>query len=154
VTQLQRRDFLLDSGAVTALARDRKLLEGYSALLERKFDGRILIPEPVLAEVYTGDPRYDVVVDRLINEIAAKQIGTKHNVFVPLTAATAIRAGALRYKALKSEEDIEVVDAFVVAIAQYLSDRSPITILTGDVKDITALVAETGRKNIAVDRAG
>ncbi len=145
----ERRDFLLDSGAVSALARDRKLLEGYLRLVEEDFDGAIRIPQPVLGEVYTGDPRKDVLVDRLINELCAKQ-----NIVEPLTDVLAKRAGALRHKALKVDSLIEVADAFVVAVAETLSHRCPIAILTGDVNHINVLIGQTGRKNIAVELVG
>jgi predicted nucleic acid-binding protein len=145
----ERRDVLLDSGAVSALARDRKLLEGYLRLVEEDFDGAIRIPQPVLGEVYTGEARYDVVLDRLINELCAKE-----NIIEPLTDALAKRAGALRHKSLKIDDRIEVVDAFVVAIAETLSHRCPIVILTGDVNHINVLVGQTRRKNIAVELVG
>jgi hypothetical protein len=146
VTQLQRRDVLLDSGAVSALASDRKLLDAYLRLLEEDFDGTIRIPQPVLGEVYTGEPRYDVVLDRLINELCAKE-----NILEPLTPAIAKRAGALRHKSLKVDKRIEVVDAFVVGIAESLSRKASIVILTSDPKHITVLAGQTGRKNIAIE---
>jgi predicted nucleic acid-binding protein len=149
VTKRTRRDVLLDSGAVSALARDRKLLDAYLRLVEEDFDGGIRIPQPVLGEVYRGEPRNDVVLDRLINELCAKE-----NIIEPLTDGLAKRAGALRHKSLKVDKDIEMVDAFVVAIAEILSRRCPIVILTGDVKHISVLVSKTGCKNIDVELVG
>ncbi len=147
MTGPQRRDFLLDSGAVSELARDREALDAYWVLLRTDYNGSMRVPDPVLTEVYTGDPRLDVVVDRLINEI-----DTGDDVFEPLTTELAKRAGALRHQALKRHpgEEISPTDAQLVAIAEYRSHGCYITIVTGDVKHINMLVACTGRKNIDV----
>lgn len=40
MTSRPRRDFLLDSGGVSALAASRDLLIAYLELLEQRFDGR------------------------------------------------------------------------------------------------------------------
>jgi hypothetical protein len=138
VTGLQRRDFLLDSGAVSELARDRKALDAYWEALRTDYNGSIRVPDPILSEVYTGDPRLDVVVDRLLNEI-----DTGDKVFEPLTTALAKRAGVLRYQALKRNpaEDISPTDAQLVAIAEYRSHNCFITIVTGDVDHIKMLLA-------------
>jgi len=148
LTQRQARDFLLDSGAVSHLARDREALDAYWLLLRTRYDGSMRVPDPVLTEVYTGDPRYDTVVDRLVNEI-----DTGDEVFEALTTTLAKRAGVLRYQALKRHphEDISVTDAQLVAIAEHRSRTCYITIVTGDVEHITMLVACTGRTNIDVD---
>jgi len=60
VSSRHRRDFLLDSGAVTALATNKDLLEAYLKLLKTKYDGSTLIPMPVVGEFRSGDPRKDV----------------------------------------------------------------------------------------------
>jgi hypothetical protein len=146
VTQRKRRDVLLDSGAVSALARDRKLLEAYLRLIEEDYDGSIRIPQPVLGEIFTGDPRKDVLVHRLINELCAKE-----KVVDQLTDAVAKRASALRHKALMVEDRIGPIDAFVVGYAEERSHRSSILILTSDLKHITVLVGETACKNIDVE---
>jgi len=146
VTQLKRRDVLLDSGAVSALAHDRKLLEAYLRLVKEDYDGSIRIPQPVLGEIFTGDPRKDVVVHRLINELCAKE-----NVVDQLTDAIAKRASVLRHKALMVEDDIEPTDAFVVSYAEERSARSSILILTSDFKHINTLVGKTDCKNIDVE---
>jgi hypothetical protein len=150
-----RRDFLLDSGAISALAEDRQLLDGYSLLLERKFDGRILVPNVVMGETRTGDPRRDVRLNLLI-----KHITTVTAPYITLTDDAANRAGVLRHLALKSlgenrdrTRDSELtIDAFVVAIAEELSRTRAVTILTGDLEDIALLVKLTGRTNIDVVR--
>jgi hypothetical protein len=89
--QRPRRDFLLDSGGVSALAVDRDLLAAYLELLRLRFDGALLVPVPVLTEVRSGHRRSDVLVDRLI-----KAIGAEGDIYAPLTVAAAIRAGVLR----------------------------------------------------------
>ncbi len=66
MTSRPRRDFLLDSGGVSALAADRDLLAGYLDLLNLRFDGALLVPIPVLTEVRSGHRRSDVLIDRLI----------------------------------------------------------------------------------------
>jgi len=44
VTRRHRRDFLLDSSGISALAASRDLLVAYLELLEQRFDGALLIP--------------------------------------------------------------------------------------------------------------
>jgi hypothetical protein len=56
VSPQHRRDFLLDSGAISALAANSRLAYDYFELLRRRFNGSLLIPMPVIAEVRTGDP--------------------------------------------------------------------------------------------------
>jgi hypothetical protein len=146
-----RRDFLLDSGAITALAGNIGLLEAYQRLLKTRFDGSLLIPIPVLTEVRTGDPRVDTTVDRLINAIR-----TEDDVYVPLTVQAASRAGVLRTQALASsgDRDISTTDAQIVGTAEQLSDKAAVTILTSDPDDMNLLVGLTRRTNIAVDVPG
>jgi predicted nucleic acid-binding protein len=149
VTGRPRRDFLLDSGGVSALAADRDLLVGYLELLRLRFDGALLIPIPVLTEVRSGRRRSDVLVDRLI-----KAIGAERDIYAPLTVNAAIRAGVLRAEASRqSRRKISTTDAQLVAIAEELSAKRAITIVTGDADDIGLLVALTRRTNIAVDIA-
>lgn len=56
MTGRPRRDFLLDSGGVSALAASRDLLVAYLELLEQRFDGALLIP-------FRFSPRCDLVTD-------------------------------------------------------------------------------------------
>lgn len=91
MTSRPRRDFLLDSGGVSALAADRDLLAGYLELLRLRFDGALLIPVPVLTEVRSGRRRSDVLVDRLVNAI-----GAERDVYAPLTVAAAVWRAARR----------------------------------------------------------
>lgn len=147
MTSRPRRDFLLDSGGVSALAADRDLLAGYLELLNLRFDGALLVPIPVLTEVRSGHRRSDVLIDRLINAI-----GAERDVYAPLTVAAAIRAGVLRGEASRqSRRDISTTDAQIVAIAEELSYKCAVTIITGDPHDISPLVGLTRRTNVAVD---
>lgn len=147
-----RRDFLLDSGAVTALATNRDLLDGYLTWLKTKYDGSLLIPLAVVIEFTSGDPRKEVLVNRFINAIAK----TQETVFLPLTRlALAKRAGAVRAEAqANSTREISPIDALIVATAEELSHRSAVTIITGDPKDMQVLVNITRRINIAVNVPG
>ena len=110
MTSKPRRDFLLDSGGVSALAADRDLLVAYLDLLRLRFDGALLIPIPVLTEVRSGSRRSDALVDRLI-----KAIGAEDEVYASLTVETAVRAGVLRGEASRgSRRDISTTDAQIV----------------------------------------
>lgn len=147
MTSRPRRDFLLDSGGVSALAADRDLLVAYLDLLRLCFDGALLIPIPVLTEVRSGNRRSDALVDRLI-----KAIGAEREIYAPLTVAAAVRAGVLRGEASRgSRRDISTTDAQIVAMAEERSYRCAVTIITGDPHDINMLVGLTRRTNIAVD---
>jgi hypothetical protein len=55
VVRRHGRDFLLDSGAITALAADRLLLEGYLMLVTEEHDGLILVDDAPLAVELRGD---------------------------------------------------------------------------------------------------
>jgi hypothetical protein len=145
VSSRHRRDFLLDSGAVTALATDRKLLSTYLRLLKTKYDGSLLIPIAIVGEFRTGDPRKDVPVNRLINAIAK----TQETVYVPLTLEIAEYGGMLRTRA--QDPDISMIDGYTVSTANDLADQSAVTILTGDPDHMKALVDITRRTNIAVE---
>jgi predicted RNase H-like nuclease len=150
VTRRHRRDFLLDSGGVSALATSRDLLVAYVELLEQRFDGALLIPIPVLTEVRSGRRGPDALIDRLI-----KAIGAEEDIYAPLTVAAATRAGVLRAQALQqSRQDISTTDAQVVAMAEERSYICAVTIITGDPGDINLLVGLTRRTNIAVDVPG
>lgn len=146
MTTRHRRDFVLDSGAVTALAAQRDVLASYLMLLRTRYDGSLLIPVPVLTEVRTGRRATDVPVDRLI-----KAIGAEGEMFLPLDVAAASRAGVLRAQALAAGGRlISTTDAQVVAIAEQRSALNAVTIITGDRIDVELLVDLTRRPNIAV----
>lgn len=80
MTRRHRRDFLLDSGGVSALAGNADKLAAYLALVSLDFDGALLVPVPVLTEVRSGYRRIDVQVDRLL-----KAIGAEGDLYLPLT---------------------------------------------------------------------
>ena len=150
MTSRPRRDFLLDSGGVSALAANRDLLVAYLELLKLRLTGALLIPIPVLTEVRSGQRRSDALVDRLI-----KAIGAEDDVYAPLTAHTAARAGVLRAEASqRSRHSISTTDAQIVAMAEERSYTCAVTIVTGDPDDINLLVGLTLRTNIAVDVLG
>jgi hypothetical protein len=144
VSPQHRRDLLLDSGAVTALATNPSLFDAYQTLLKTKYDGSILIPMAVVGEFRTGDPRKEVLVDRFINAVAK----TQDTVYVPLTLEIAAYGGLLRTRA--NDPDISMVDSYIVSTAEELSHRTAVTVLTGDPTDIQILVDLTRRPNIAV----
>lgn len=147
MTSRPRRDFLLDSGGVSALAANRDLLVAYIDLLDRRFDGALLIPIPVLTEVRSGLRGPDTLTDRLI-----KAIGAEDDLYLPLSVAAATRAGALRTEAQPTtQRTISTTDAQIVAMAEELSFRGAVTVVTGDPVDINLLVGLTRRTNIAVD---
>ncbi len=147
MTRRHRRDFLLDSSGVSALAASRDLLVAYLEVLEQQFDGALLIPVPVLTEVRSGHRGPDTLVDRLI-----KAIGAEGEIYAPLTVEAAMRAGVLRTEALSlSRHDVSTTDAQIVAMAEERSHVCAVTIITGDPDDINLLVGLTRRTNIAVD---
>lgn len=142
-----RRDFILDGGAVSALARDRTLLRTYLYLVDERSTSALLIPIPVFTEVRSAQRSSNVLLDRLL-----VTLGPSRDRFAPLTFEAANRAGVLRaLTATRTGQDISATDAQVVAIAEERSLMNAITIVTGDPDDITALVQTTGRTNIAVD---
>lgn len=147
MTTRHRRDFLLDSGGVSALAKDQDLLVAYLDLLEQRFDGAFLIPVPVLTEVRSGLRGPDTLTDRLI-----KAIGADEDLYLPLSVAAATRAGVLRTEAQPStRRNISTTDAQIVAMAEERSFRCAVTIVTGDPRDIDLLVGLTRRTNVAID---
>ena len=147
MTKRHRRDLVLDSGGVSALAADRALLLLYLGLLQERFDGAILLPIPVLTEVRTGHRSSDVLLDRLI-----RALGAEDEMYLPLDVASASRAGILRAAALaKGGRVVSVTDAQVVALAEQRSFLNAVTIITGDRIDMELLVELTRRPNIAVD---
>jgi len=93
-----RRDLLLDSSAVSALAADRELLAIYLRVLQRQ-RGALLIPMVAMGDAYTCGPDERALVDRLIEEISVDG-----DVFVHLTLETARRAGELRFEAMAAAE--------------------------------------------------
>jgi len=111
VKSRHRRDFLLDSTGVSALAGNRNLLVAYIDIIAQRFDGALLIPVPVLTEARSGHRRTDVLIDRLI-----KTIGGPEGAYVVHTPGVASRTGVLRTEALEAgAKEISAIDAQVVA---------------------------------------
>jgi len=136
----------LDSGGVTALSRNKDHLAAYLHSIRVDFDGAILLPTPILAEVHTGISRIDVITARLLKAIGGDAA------HIEPSSATWKRAGELRTDALHGGAKlISTTDAVVVAIAEERSRFAPVTIITSDQKDIEILVDLTLRPNIAVD---
>ena len=152
MTPGHRRDFLLDSGAVSALASDRNLLADYLQMFEHRYEGSMLIPVPVLTEVRTGDPRKDVLIDRLI-----KAIRTEAGVYLPLSPEAASRAGVLRTEALpliSAKEVLSTTDPQIVGSAEERTALCAVTIVTTDPKHIKLLVGRIRPTNIDVKVIG
>lgn len=146
-----RRTFVLDSGGLIALASDEQLKALWFNEIARWEQSLIVVPATVLTETITGYPS-DAKMNRLIN-----QIGPEADVVVPTTAAIGRRAGVLRTDALAARaadprRTISAADAEVVAIADEISQRMGVTILTSDPSDLELLVDATGRTNISVER--
>jgi len=138
------------AGAVSALADDDKLLDGYTRALETDFVGSLHIPSPVQSESHTGKPKYDALVNLMVNRLSRPGV----DVYIPSTVEIDRRAGELRFQAEKVlGEKITGVNAQIVAIAEYRSRHRhcAVTILTTDIEHIKALVKATGAKNIQVD---
>ena len=99
-----------------------------TVIVSARREGRlVVIPAPVLTEVYTGR-RDHAHIDRVIDRV---------DQMIETTPARAKEAGVLRAKAGVAD----VVDAIVVAEAV---SALPAVILTSDPGDIAALVGAAG----------
>lgn len=121
---------ILDSGAVTLLARTPKLLTEYKRKL--RTGETIVVPSAVLIECRTGDARRDSTVDQLLKRIKVDE---------RLSNGLARTASALRSAARRGS----AVDALVVAYA-YPDGR----VLTGDLVDLRALAQYA--KGVVIER--
>ncbi len=150
---IARRDFLLDSGAVTHLAAYPNAAAAWLREIANRYDEpSVLVPVPVISECRTGDPRRDAPVDRLFSMIAPP--GRPSGFLIDLTRAHAERAAVLRTRAISGEARrkarVSVTDAHVVAMAKERSYHNAVSILTSDPNDLRLLVELTGAKNIGV----
>jgi hypothetical protein len=157
VTRGERRDFLLDTGAVSALAEDDKLFVGYQRILKLG-GGSLHIPSPVQSENHTGNPKHDTLVDRMVNRIGRAGV----QVYIPGDPEIDKRAGELRYIAQKALDDanrgkprkprdeITGVDGQIMAIAERRSGLYAVTLVTTDLKHMNALINAAGARNIEV----
>ena len=114
---------ILDSGAVTGLARQSRQLAESLRLDESPDIWSTIVPALVLVECLSGRQRIDAVVNRFLKECVV--VDGPHE-------KLARRAGVIRTRAGRGS----AVDAVVVAMAEPGG-----AVLTGDVKDLTALAA-------------
>lgn len=122
MTTPQAGRVILDSGAISALAEGNP--RARAVLVRARREGRlVVIPAPVLAEVYTGR-RDHARIDRVINAVDMQ---------LETTPERAKDAGVLRARS----GVLDVVDAIVVAEAVA---ALPAVIVTSDPEDIAALV--------------
>lgn len=128
-----RVTLVLDSGGVTALARDRARV----SVLRRRGEWPPLVPTAVLAECLTGDHRRDFHVNRLLRTCDVRSVDE----------LIARRAAALRFAAAARRAP-SAVDALVVATAD---DAGGATVLTGAPRDLRAL-ARHARSAVGVER--
>lgn len=117
------RTLILDSGAVTALARDRRQFASDIRSADANESWTVVVPSLVLVECLSGQQRTDAVVNLFIK--GCQVTDGPHQ-------RLARRAGAIRAKAGRGS----AVDAVVVAMAEPGG-----AVLTGDVKDLSALAA-------------
>jgi predicted nucleic acid-binding protein len=118
---------ILDSGGISALARDRDKL----AVIRRRGEWPPEVPAVTLVEALTGDSRRDVAANRLLRTC----------IVVDVDQATCRKAAQLR-TATRRAGSISAVDAIVVAVAETRSD--PI-VLTSNPRDIASLAAHADR---------
>jgi len=122
LTTAQAGRVILDSGAISALAEGNP--RARAVLVRARREGRlVVIPAPVLTEVYTGRPDH-ARIDRVINAVDMQ---------IETTPERAKQAGVLRARS----GVLSVVDAIVVAEA--VAALSAV-IVTSDPDDIKALV--------------
>lgn len=125
-TPPKRGRVVLDSGGITALAEGNTTAR--AVVVRARREGRlVVIPAPVLTEVYTGR-RDHAHIDRVVNQV---------NQMIETTPERAKEAGVLRARS----GVLDVVDAIVVAEAVSVL---PAVILTSDPDDIAALVDAAG----------
>lgn len=149
-----RRDFVLDSGGLSGLARqDSGVGTAWLKHIATTYEcPAVIVPTAVLTESVTGYPS-DAPVNlflRILDDPA-----NPGGFWAPITPEIARRAGALRADASRKPRSgkgtISATDAQVVAIAEERSYHAAVTILTSDPRDIEMLVEETGRPNIAIE---
>jgi predicted nucleic acid-binding protein len=118
---------ILDSGGVSAVAADRKILKA----LRLQGAWPPVVPASVLAESLTGDGRKDFHTNRLLRLC----------VIQPTTEIIGRHAGLLRHQARRG--DISAVDAIVAATADHAGGG---VVWTSDPADLRALAANTIHK--------
>jgi hypothetical protein len=122
----ERGRVILDSGGVSALAHGNATAR--AVIVRARHEGRlVVIPAPVLTEVYTGR-RDHAHIDRVVKSV---------DQMIETTPERAKEAGVLRARS----GVLDVVDAIVVAEAVA---ALPAVMLTSDPGDIKALVDAAG----------
>lgn len=121
---------VLDSGAITRLAKRTRQNAATIAALRREGLWPPLVPSVVLVEATTGRPGPDANSNRLLKAC---------DIVTDLSELTARRAAQLRYQARKGS----AVDALLVAVAEPGG-----TVFTGDPDDLRALVAHAKQVTI------
>ncbi len=122
---------VLDSGGVSALATgDLRANRLFRRAVRKGYV--VVIPTPVLAEVYSGRAT-DASMDRVVKDV---------EFLIPTSVSVARRAGELRSRSGVRD----VVDAIVVAEASVVPDS---IVLTSDASDIRSLIDATGERRLA-----
>ncbi|WP_419919013.1 hypothetical protein [Candidatus Poriferisocius sp.] len=124
---------VLDSGAVSRLARQHQDSLALIATLKRDGLWPPVVPSVVLTESTSGHQRSDANINRFLKTCEIAEQLPEH---------LARRAGTLRTLARRGS----VVDAIVVALAEPGG-----AVLTSDIKDLQALA--THAKNVHIYRA-
>jgi predicted nucleic acid-binding protein len=115
---------VLDSGGVTALAKDRALVNS----LRKRGAWPPVVPAAVLVESLTGDHRLDFHTNRLLRLCEVR----------PVTELMARHAAALRHACRR--DGVSAVDAIVVAAADQAGGG---VVWTSDPDDIAAVACNT-----------
>ena len=114
---------VLDSGAVTRLARRDRQTAAIISVLRRDGLWPPAVPSVVVVESVTGRPGRDANTNRLLKTC---------DLITECTEKTARRAAQLRFRAKRGS----AVDALVIALAEPAG-----RVLTGDPGDLRALAA-------------
>jgi len=118
---------VLDSGAVSRLARRNRQNAAIITVLRRDGLWPPVVPSVVVVESVTGRPGPDANTNRLLKTC---------DIVTELPEPTARRAALLRYRSTHGS----AVDAIVVAVAEPGG-----RVLTGDPKDLRALAGHADR---------
>lgn len=122
--------WVLDSGAITALAKRPQRLAAFIRALRATGDWPPVVPPAVLAECVTGHAGRDAMVNRLLKTCSIPEL---------FPEALGRRAGALRAAARRGS----AVDAIVVAYAEPGG-----VVLTSDPDDLGALAAHAANVEV------
>jgi hypothetical protein len=121
---------VLDSGAISRLARRSRQNAATIAALRREGLWPPVVPSVVLVEATSGRPGPDANTNRLLKTC---------DIVTELPEVTARRAAELRRRARKGS----AVDAVLVAVAEPGG-----TVLTGDPDDLRALASQSNQVTV------